>query len=272
MWDGLRMNLPMSVFLTILAFMRRAAWTTNGTEQAHVLSSGMLRIHKRMQMLMLQVRSVISGMQRLLSTTKEERQLKRARAKLNLLDKKKPQHCTGRQLYVRELNATAEQFREQGRDVGPDIAAKILMQHGKGWKNMSQANRDDYDARALDEHPQMRQDIFEDKCATVEDIERLKSLIKENRSVDAPILLSQCKFSESDRLDLQAEFESKLYTGGVVDEALRKAQIVVGPPHEEVRTLLGSVELETQPMVRPRPPWTSLLRITAIFFKIAQYE
>ncbi len=78
------------------------------------LSTGMLRIHKLMQLLMLQVRSAISGMQRLMTTTKEERQLKRARNKLKSLGRKKPQHITGRQFYVMELNSTDEQFRSQG--------------------------------------------------------------------------------------------------------------------------------------------------------------
>jgi hypothetical protein len=267
MWEGLHAGLPMSVYLDILGFMWRAGWAANGTEQAHVLSTGMLRLHRDMGVENLQSRSMISAMRPLVTKSNEEKQLDRARNHLHVQNRRRPQNFTGRQLYLKDLNAQSDVWREQGRDVAPDVADAIMRKHGLGWRALSRARQEDYEARAKDEREHMAAENLDEKAATVKRIEELKALVEKSRSADNPILLSQCKFNDADMIELQAEFDKAMYTKNAVDEARCKAAEVVGPPVKPVRQLLESVELPSHDGARPRPPWTALLANNRDFFQ-----
>ena len=197
MWSGLRMGIPKAVYMEELQLMENASWSASGTEQHHVCTSGMIRLHREYGLETTQSRSTCVAMRPLLSETVDERRLKSAQRALDSLKRKRPQCYTGRQHYLREIHGKAKVLQERGRDLGPHVEATIMKEHGARWRAMSERERSGYEARAAEAAAERQSELNDAKEGMVARIQALQAKVDKPSTMDSPLLISSCKLIES---------------------------------------------------------------------------
>jgi len=266
-WEGLNNGVEMDQYMPLLGFLYRAGWAANGTEQAHMAAKGSLRLHKEQGLETTQARACIGATRPLVTQLPDKKALDRARRHLAVLDGKQPQKFGGRQEYLRELNAQAEAWRAEGRDVDPNVHDALMLKHGAMWQAMGQQRRDEYEARAVPARQLKAEGLLGEKEETVNKIETLKAKLAEQHSTDNPVLLSQCKLGPQDLAEMEAEFSNKRWTVSAVQSRLDKAGEAVVQPSPDVQRLIESVQLPPKPARPARPEWLPLLAKFGEFFQ-----
>lgn len=266
MWSGLRMGIPKAVYMEELQLMEKASWSANGTEQHHVCTSGMIRLHREYGLETTQSRSTCVAMRPLLSETVDERRLKSAQRALDSLKRKRPQCYTGRQHYLREIHGKAKVLQERGRDLGPHVEATIMKEHGARWRAMSERERSGYEARAAEAAAERQSELNDTKEGMVARIQALQAKVDKPSTMDSPLLISSCKLTESGLQQLETTFSSNALSKKELGEVRAEWAAVVQAPSAAEQQVLEAVELPAGVPKPPRPAWLRLLATHRSFF------
>lgn len=265
MWHGMRLGISKSVYEDECKLMEKASWSSNGTEQQHVTTTGMMRFHKDLGMGTLQSRSMCVAMRPLVSECAVHRKLRAARRQMEALNRKRPECRTGRQQYLCELHGQVRIWKESGRYIEPGIQEKIMRSHGARWNSMDWQGRAEYDERALDTSAAAQDALDEKKKKMIASIRDLQTIADRSKCFDSPLVVSSCRLSEADIMELDAAFCAKSLSKAIVEEIRSGYDVVTAPPETEMAAL-SSIELPSKPALSPRPAWVGLLAWNREFF------
>ena len=132
----MKMEFNETEILQGLDLLARAGWSTTATEQGHSSSGCLMKLHKMYGARTMQDRACVMAASPLFSKTNFERKLFALERRLASLDRRRPNYLTGRQLFLRELNYTANRMRLEGKNFKPDFRKGIMIDHGKLWQRV----------------------------------------------------------------------------------------------------------------------------------------
>eukprot|EP00427_Karlodinium_veneficum_P006538 CAMPEP_0169179212 /NCGR_PEP_ID=MMETSP1015-20121227/67519_1 /TAXON_ID=342587 /ORGANISM="Karlodinium micrum, Strain CCMP2283" /LENGTH=335 /DNA_ID=CAMNT_0009254243 /DNA_START=12 /DNA_END=1017 /DNA_ORIENTATION=- len=158
-----------------------------------------------------------------------------------------PTKFTGRQLFVRELNEQADKLRGRGRILPKAFQEDIIAKHGKQWRKAPPHVRDDYEARAISARVETCKRTAERRQDLIAKRRKLQERIADEQG---PTRVSQCKFSDLDKREMELAFESFPLSRTELDALRRSRSHAVGPPPANVRQALEGMKLDTVALFR----------------------
>ena len=131
-WKALHVGMPRSIFLEGLRRMEQCCWTASAAEQAHRSASGLMRQHRQCGAETLRAMGLAGTKYSLCGRSRMgNKKIDRLRHRLETTLRRQPNRFTGRQLYVRELNAQAATNKSDGR-LAPSRVDKQLIKNRRG--------------------------------------------------------------------------------------------------------------------------------------------
>jgi hypothetical protein len=189
-----------------------------------------------------------------------EKKMARCSSRLAAFDKRKFEHLTGRQAYVSHLAALAR-ARASRTTAVLGVRKLIFKSHSRPWKLMSQARRDEYEARACRMQDD-RRDALAVERATVElEFEKLKAKTVLTAGTLPPLLLRSCRFDASASHRFCEYVTSSRFSDANVSALRTLAMIPVAGPDLASQTALQLFAVVTTSPVRPnmRFSWLSFI-------------
>ena len=212
---------------------------------------------------------MVKQLEPLFNVLPDEWRLYKLEKKLSTVLARRPANLTGRQLYVKELNAQARKLRSEGRDVAPRIHVDIMNKHGATWRSMSLPARADYERRAKASQAELTITNDNDAANLRSDIAASQQKVAELHSSSVAMSVLGCRFTSAGIVLFQEALESTDYAVHRSKDLLaQKLATKVGQPPEHIRDLLASVVLPPPAKVRQiRPNWVRLLATHRSFFQ-----
>ena len=266
-WEGLRIGMPRSIFLEGLRLMEQCCWTANATEQAHRSASGLIRQHRQYSAETLQARSLVAQSLPLWAVSQEGKKIDRLQSRLVRVLRRKPKLFTGRQLYVRELNAEASKTKRNGRLVPARIQKQIMKKQSGAWAAMPRARRADYELRSIVAREERRQLHYDEANKVMQAIAELSNTISKRSSAENPLRMSRCKWSADMVKKFEEAMGSTLYSNKRLRKLRQARPCKVGPARSEVQRVLEGIELPTGRAARASPGWARPLAYHRSYFQ-----
>ena len=250
-----------------LALMANCPWSSVCVEQGHVCASMTMRRHKEYSANTMRARSRLLQARPLLSTPPELAQRQRLRNKIAKLDKMKPQHITGRQVFVRELNGLLKDMRRRGRALRPNMHAAVLKGHGERWRAMNPERRRAFETSAEELREERRREIADSRAELVAELEILQARIR--RAVASglpPLRMTSCALTAAQTSSLDALYNSGDFPAARVAELRALAMAPVVEPPQHVRDGLEALDVGEPTRPDRKPQWLGLVCRNRDFF------
>ena len=250
-----------------LALMANCPWSSVCVEQGHVCASMTMRRHKEYSANTMRARSMLLQARPLLSTPPELAQRQRLRNKIAKLDKMKPQHITGRQVFVRELNGLVKDMRRRGRALRPNMHAAVLKGHGERWRAMNPERRRAFETSAEELREERRREIADSRAELVAELEILQARIR--RAVASglpPLRMTSCALTAAQTSSLDALYNSGDFPAARVAELRALAMTPVVEPPQHVRDGLEALDVGEPTRPDRKPQWLGLVCRNRDFF------
>ena len=247
-WCLLREGCARSDVVAALTTTSHASWSATVVEQGHVHASMTMRRHKQYTQRSMRARAAVAQFKVLLDTVLAERKLVALRRHLDCLARKRPQHFTGRQLFVRCLN-DHEQRKLVARPADKRaVSKKIIKGHGQAWRALPPLARRAYELEADCQQDRSRGELQQKKDSLLAEIELQTQRVRATRAVGAaPIMrLGQCRLRDSEIADFNAFFASPQWTAMHVEARLARADQATGPLSHGFKQALGDVDSSSE--------------------------
>ena len=229
-----------------LRLLEQANWSSRCVEQGHASASGLMRQHKAYSASSLQARSMCLQMLPLITEDMEQRRLDAALRCLARLRTLSPNHITGRQVYVQDLNATARDMRSRGRVICAKVNNTIIKNHGARWRALRPLARAQYQHRAAAVRDAKWQSL-QDRITILEGevLLRRQRLLARN-DCRRPLQLSSARWTASVQRDFCNFFAATTWTQSYVHSLRDRVLQPVRQPPEAYQRILGAVHLAAQ--------------------------
>ena len=249
--DLLELGYERSALKGLLWLLHQASWSSTAVEQAHVASSALHRFHGAYEGDTLQARSLVAGFVVLVRPTKSSRKLVVLQRRMQRLERKRLEHFTGRQLYVRELMFRSADLRLRGRSLPTNSQSKVIQSHGKLWRAISREQRERYERKVVAIREKERDEISARRAALRATIKALED-DEAVRFRTGPLRLDDCRLSKAGQQELQDCFDHPQWTLAHVARSREAAVQRVGPPPQHVRDFLDSMPIRLPFVCRQR--------------------
>ena len=90
------------------------------------------------------------------------------------MDRRRPEHIRGRQVFLKDLNAKAQEIRGAGRQVPVDIHLRLIVKHGTLWNDIRSEVRTRYEIKAGREREASRDALHEKKDSLCAELQLLR--------------------------------------------------------------------------------------------------
>ena len=225
LYDLLHLGESRATAEEIVHLLGEAPWSVKRSEEIHQPMASFLKRHPEYGMAQAQTRATITQMRSLVTKRVTENRIDTLRGRLVRLRRKRPQHITGRQAFVRGLHHTAgSKKRALELGGGQIVSQKIIKGHGKRWRVMPVRQRLEFEHEAL-----FLQDLAKKKTAAkIEEVEcQLAKAMQEHRkSLEpgaSPVTLSTCKFTSAQLQDLNNFFKDVPWSSADVKDRRSQA-------------------------------------------------
>lgn len=255
-WNFVNMGYNKVQLKLALDLLLDCPWGTASAEQQHASATLMKKFHPEYSEETLMVRSLIHSARNLLPVLSEEDSvLRKTATRVDKILEKKPQHLTGRQVFLGDLIKVAKEWRQSGkRNLPGAYQLNVMSGHGKTYKALPEGVRHRYEAIAGVRRAASAlewQSQLEEASATMLVAHQRKKAKTSERS--APLSLGCSRFSPEDEDELNALFASPDFSLAQA-EVLRKIAVVAPPePSAAVKSVLGSHDVEQRQPATPKP-------------------
>ena len=244
-----------------IMLMAGCPWATVCAEQQHGSASIIRKYHEDLGEESLMSRAFVHTMRRLLpGMSVEEKQIARARQRLERLERKRPDAFRGRQLYVRDLMSVAAEWqRDASKSVPGQVQKTIMKKHGDRWNSYSASTGLKYDAQASLARSASRRQLEEDTDRARTDLCIMVSRLEASKEARPPLTLSACQLGLQEQEVLQCMWGDEAFTHRMVVE-LRDAAAVAPPaPSVDVQAEMQAFVVYGGDDPPARPAWLSPL-------------
>ena len=244
-----------------IMLMADCPWATVCAEQQHGSASIIRKYHEHLGEESLMSRAFAHTMRRLLpGMSVEEKQIARARQRLERLDRKRPDNLGGRQLYVRDLMSVAADWQKDGTRCVPGRVQHVIMKkHGDRWKGYPASTKLKYDARAALARSASRQQLEEETERARTDLCIMVSRLEASKEARPPLTLSACQLGEQEQAVLQCMWDDAAFTHRMVGELRAAAAKAPLAPSRDVQTEMRALAIYEGDDPPARPAWLSPL-------------
>ena len=260
-YDLGKLGTPHKQLDDVVALMRNVPWSIKTAEQGHTHATRIARYHPDLSSNVLAARSYICSIKPLLHRDPEQAGMEQLRQRLQRLDDRRPNHITGRQVYLKELQGEVRQARSRGRDLPSNISSIVMSGHGRSWNKLSVEKRNEYEEKALAEREAAMDRICEERSEIIGKIKELEA--KRQDCSESPqslrLLMSDCRLSPAQHNDLDRALQDESWTWGKISSLREQADRAIGPPSAEMRAAIEMQEAPSQSIGHPKPPWLSFV-------------
>jgi hypothetical protein len=269
-WDLLAIGIPQREIMAGIEVLGHAPWTTTCVEQGHSVASSICRKHPKYNRQTLMARAMVHQAACLFNEDPVNRTIGVRTKKIARLRSRRPDRITGRHAFCKLWAGESLRIRDGGGRVGGDITKRVIKNHGKLWRALSENRKAMLRRVAVDMQEESRAAIA-DRLAKEQEV--LRGLRGQQRQFVADggscLRLGQCRFSEADRVEFRRLFDSPNWTKAFVDKLRKQASLEVGPPPPPVQAILEHMPLPEAPPKAASPPWLSWLAHNREFFRSA---
>lgn len=243
-----------------LRLMSQCSWSTNCVEQGHSAASGLMKQHRQLSLSTLKARAMCRLLHPLLIGGDFGRREQRLERRVAALDRKQPSHITGRQMFLREMNALGRARQAAGRAVGDAMSKRLFMKHGKQWARLSLVHRARFEEMAVVERERRAEELqgLKDSAQASRDLNRKRSLEASSPGM-SPLLVSSCAFTPAQKVEFESLFASDDFSTKKVDALRAAADQPCGRPTESCQSMLEAMQVHCGPERSGPPPWLALI-------------
>ena len=230
-WKLLHIGFNRFAIKKALRLLLDCPWGTASAEQQHASATALRRHHPEYGTESLLLRSLVHTLRHILpGITESEQQEARHLNRLDALSRKNPQHVSGRHIYMKELSALAQDWKKEGKRKGlPTNAQRLIMkQHGSSWARMPPSEKKRYEAKAMVARATSEWNLQQAKEEAMAHLELARLRASTEKGYSPPLLLSSCRFSNTDCHTLTGLLDSPSFNDRAV-EVMRKAAAVAPP-------------------------------------------
>jgi hypothetical protein len=199
-----------------------------------------MKLHRHLSELMLRTRSTLGLMRPLFQVTEDEKIEYRIMEELAALRRKVPSRSAARHMYCRDLLNLAAAQQQAGRRVSKGIGKRIVAKHGIMWQELDDQRKEMYEKQAVEYSDAKRQGIVDDIGTTRAGLIEHRKQAVERKTLDAPVRVSHCRFSEGEILEFNTLWESARFSNTSVLELQIAACVPVQPPDPAVLDILDA--------------------------------
>jgi hypothetical protein len=266
-WTLDRLGFPRDTLLDGLELMSQISWSQISSEHGHQPLSVTMKLHRHLSELMLRTRSTLGLMRPLFQVTEDEKIEYRIMEELAALRRKVPSRSAARHMYCRDLLNLAAAQQQAGRRVSKGIGKRIVAKHGIMWQELDDQRKEMYEKQAVEYSDAKRQGIVDDIGTTRAGLIEHRKQAVERKTLDAPVRVSHCRFSEGEILEFNTLWESARFSNTSVLELQIAACVPVQPPDPAVLDILDAFPGKLKELVPRRLPWLSYVARHREFFR-----
>lgn len=253
-WDLLQLGFDRQSIFAGLSLMSNIGWSSTPTEQGHLPMSKMAQRHKGYSQESLRCRAMLTSMQPLLTPSAEEAAAAELRQKLIRLERRQPNKCSGRHVYMRDLHMRAKAALTVEQAQGPKLQKHIMKTHGARWATLPAATKHVFESEAALSVAESMTRLAAERDKVREELEDLRRARSSGGGADSPWRLSHCKFSEAEVAEFDRLWDDPRFGGKNLERLREAAMQDLQPPSEAFQALLAAYEPPPSP-ARPRLPW-----------------
>ena len=263
-WRLVRIGFSRATLVKGIELFREIGWSSTSVEQQHGSASTVHRYHKTYGTETLVSRSMIHCLRQFFSPSADRAAAADLMKQIQLAEAMNPARFTARQMYFKELSDTAAKARQSGtvpsHVEGVSLQTFIMKKHSARFAALPEQVKAAFEQKAAFQREESRRQIAQD----VEHIQarlglHLRRLASEQEEGAPPMVLSTCKFSDTDIKVIDAFWRGRQLTERKV-KALRKAAIESPlPPGAAEKAKLGAHTLCVERTSAAKPPWLPTL-------------
>ena len=203
----------------------------------------------------LAARSMLASLAPLFKGDEVDGKISRLQQRLSSSERRAPEHISGRQMFLKDLNARASAMKMAGRSVAPGIHVKLMQKHGRMWSACKQEVRDAYHAKAEEEQRKVREELTEKKRALCGEMAVLRARQRQAHGEAEPLRVSSCRFSAAQIAEFNALYESDDWTAQKVEQLRQATERLLEPPPPAARAILDGMDINSGVAPHPSPAW-----------------
>ena len=235
-WQLLKLNTPVELIKEGLQLLGSLSWSAKRTEEGHVTGSRSVRHHNRGCEASLIVRSQLGQLRPLVNRAPQDRALLRLDDKITRLEKKNPEKCGAKQMYMGAMINLVTERRKNGAVMRHDATQHCVAKHGQMWAELSLAHRQGWHERAVAHRHEAQQQIAHDLEEAR--LQRRQLLDEMSEEKPGPLTLTKLRFSELELLEFDSLWDDSFFSNSRVATAVADLQVRSQPlSHEELAVL-----------------------------------
>ena len=211
-----------------LKLLGEVSWTTCGVEQGHGSVAVIHKLHPEYCVPTIAARSLLHQARAMFARPSQARPILQAQKKLAKLLASKPEHISGKQIYLADAYAAAKSVLEPGgQKLSNELRLQIMRKHSEEYRKLPLAKRLQYEELASNRAHASRAELNEDIAHTVAVIGLGKRRESEEQLANGvpQCCLSQVPLSDNDIAAMACDWSSDDFNSHRV-LALREAAVM----------------------------------------------
>ena len=246
----LKMKFSRPQLIEAVGMFRDCRWSTAFAEQLHAHAAVLHRLHREYTAETLCSRTMLSFMKLLVGSDPVEQQEQKAKRKLTLLGRKKPEKAGGRANFVGAFVHETKELTASNRTMTVAETQAAWSAGGERWSELTHAQKRSFDASSSASSHAKRVCIEADKAKVVADLALVKERhAQELRKAGLLSRASSCRLSEAQRARLQVLYDSFSNVETMRRIAMQELDV---PPRHLVEAM-ASVNIPPSAVVATQP-------------------
>ena len=255
LYNLLQSGFPREQIRGMVALIGNVSRSNMTGEQAHAAAAHLKKRHPDYETETLLSRALLLHLQTLLNHDQATKDIGRLERKLERLNRKDLSKFTGRQAFFQDLSRTSAHLQSLGQNVMGNEQQRIMKLQGQLWRGMNDSQKAIWEREAVRRRSEKETDLVQERGEIAASLDIARARARDHASHRPPLRMASCRLSDSQKLGLQAMFDSGKHTGAFVKQWKRRLGKPVEQPPDIFKAMLRDMETPPAPDRAPRPAW-----------------